>query len=374
MAPHLTLKDLDFVRKLQGKGLAPTEMYDKFKVYRAKKSLGAPTLANFRRVLKGKTYNRGPKETRGRRKKLSKAVIKKIFNKRKLLIQQSKGEEEITWTRVLRAARVQCDPTTAAKNLKAEGFDVQARKQRVKPLRPDNAIRERFQVCSRWRRYPASYWNEVDLIMDNKRWEVPTSAMAQRAAKIRKVRFVLRTRQEGLLPGFTKPCTRKHKRNPGASVTVVAGIARGRVRLWHYLHKGRWNGQAAADVYKGPISRCLRRNYPEKVSYKVLEDNDPSGYKSRKAREAKAASKIVAMQFPRYSPDLNPCDFFLWDEIERRMTANRPRGKESIVAFKGRLRKTAMAIPEAVIRKGVQNIKKRARAIFDAGGHDIACD
>ena len=84
--------------------------------------------------------------------------------------------------------------------------------------------------------------------MDNKRWEVPTHEMAKRAAKIRKVGFILRTRAEGLKKGFTKPHPKKHKMNPGASVSVVAGISRGRVRVWHYLPKCRWGGEAAAKV------------------------------------------------------------------------------------------------------------------------------
>ena len=29
-------------------------------------------------------------------------------------------------------------------------------------------------------------------------------------------------------------------------------------------------------------------------------------------------------------------DYFLWDEVERRMTANKPAGKESVAGFKAR--------------------------------------
>ena len=94
---------------------------------------------------------------------------------------------------------------------------------------------------------------------------------------MRKVRFHLRTRAEGLLPGFTKPNANKNRKNPGASVNVSAGIIKGRIRIWHYL-PGRWNGQAAADLYQGPIIRALRRAHGKKRRYTIIEDNDPTGY------------------------------------------------------------------------------------------------
>lgn len=59
-----------------------------------------------------------------------------------------------------------------------------------------------------------------------------------------------------------------------------------------------------------------------------VKDNDPTGYKSRKATEVKDELGIRAMDFPRYSPDLNPMDFFLWEEVERRMAKNAPAGQD----------------------------------------------
>ena len=56
------------------------------------------------------------------------------------------------------------------------------------------------------------------------------------------------------------------------------------------------------------------------------------------------------------------------------MAKNAPTGRESIVAYKARLKKTAMDIPESVIRKGVLDMKKRAQAVFEAEGNDISKD
>ena len=185
---------------------------------------------------------------------------------------------------------------------------------------------------------------------------------------MKKVRFVLRTRKEGLKPGFTKPSGTKHKSNAGAFVKVLAGIVKGRVRIWHLPNT--WNGTVAEACYRGPIIQCLRRCFPGRKSFQILEDNDPTGYKSNQAISAKQDLKINPIEFPKYSPDLNPCDYFLWDEVARRMENNKPKGKESMDAFKARLRRTALGIPQRVILKGVASMKKRAKQIYDAGGND----
>ena len=87
-----------------------------------------------------------------------------------------------------------------------------------------------------------------------------------------------------------------------------------------------------------------------------MEYNDPVGYKSRKAEKAKKECKITSLLARPQSPRLQT------------------KPKESMAAFKQRLRRTALAIPSPVIRKAVAGMKKRARAIYDANSHDIATD
>ena len=88
--------------------------------------------------------------------------------------------------------------------------------------------------------------------------------------------------------------------------------------MWEELPK-RWCGDAAASLYKGPILSVLEKHRPNKRKYRALEDNDPVGYKSGKGKKAKQEVKIEAIPFPRHSPDLNPLDFSIWAEINRRM-------------------------------------------------------
>ena len=196
--------------------------------------------------------------------------------------------------------------------------------------------------------------------MDNKQWPFATYALAKKHAKATRVRFHLRTRGEGLQKGFTIPSKHKHKMNPGKGVKLLAGIIKDKIRVWHYLPGNKWNSSIAAECYRGPIAKALRRAHGDKTSYKILEDNDPQGYKTKKGSDAKKEVGIKPIEFPKYSPDLNPMDYFVWDEVQSRMDKNAPK-RESFEAFKVRLRKTAMGIPACVIRKGVQNLRVRAR-------------
>ena len=56
------------------------------------------------------------------------------------------------------------------------------------------------------------------------------------------------------------------------------------------------------------------------------------------------------------------------------MAKHKTKPKESMAAFKQRLRRTALAIRPPVIRKAVGDMKTRAKAIYDANSHDVAVD
>jgi len=246
---------------------------------------------------------------------------------------------------------------------------------REKPERTQEHKDERFEKCGKWRYLPNDYFSkEVDLIIDNTHINVPTTRRARRFKNKSKVRFQNRTRAEGLLTQYTKPNAKRNRQNLGGCLSVCAGIRKDKVVLWQYLEKN-WNGEAAAKLYRGAIAKVLRRAAPEKAKPVILEDNDPTGYKSGKGKAAKKELGFKVVSLPRYSPDLNPCDYFLWDNIEARMAKSAPKNKkESVEQFKKRLRKTAMSTSKVFLRKAVAHMTPRIKAIYDAEGDHIKID
>ena len=126
-------------------------------------------------------------------------------------------------------------------------------------------------------------------------------------------------------------------------------------------------------MYAGPVKRALQKQWPGKWSWLVMEDNDPTGFKSRKGIRAKHEHNRRALSQPAYSPELNPLDFSLWAAIETKALAGRRRN-ESGSDYKARLRKTALTMPRGEVKKAVQGIRKRAQQIFDADGGNIPRD
>ena len=374
MPQHLTEEELDKIA--EWKSLTTSEILQRLGRRREQQGLDSPCLRAVQRAVVGQTYRRGRSETRGRKRTLSAKNVRKLNVTRKALIKDAAGESEIHWSDVIKKARVpKVHRSTAYRSLQNAGINVRARTPRQKPMRTKDHLHNRLRICRKWASLPATYFtNKIDLIMDNKKWDIPTSVVGKRFAKMKKVRFHLRTPNEGVKPGFTKPDKRKQRVNPGGKVDVCAGIIKGKIRLWHYLPKTNWCGKVAADTYKGPIAKALAQHAGRKRKYLVMEDNDPTGYKSNAAKKAKEEAGIHALEYPQHSPDLNPMDFYVWAEIERRMSKHRAPRNETQAQYKARLRRTAMNLPEAVVRKAVLSIKARAKAIVEAKGGDIPRD
>ena len=375
MAPHLTPIELDFIQTQEALGKSPIGVHRALASRRARQGITAPTLSRFRKALRGVTYKRSRKETRGRKQKVSRQHVLKMDSMRKRLIKKAEGQREIRWEDVRKASRVHTvHRSTLKRAFRREGLPVQARSPRLKPGRSPAQAAARVVYCEKWSRKSPSFFQErVDMIIDNKQFDVPTTERARRYLAAQRVRFHLRTPSEGVLPEMTKPGRKKNKMNTGAIAKVCAGVSNGRIVMWEYLPK-RWTGEEAAKLYKGPILKILKKQRGVKAKYLVFEDNDPTGYKSAKGMAAKAESGIEAIPMPVFSPDLNPLDFCLWEEVSRRMVAGAPTRVESVQEYKKRLRLTALRVPAPLVTKAVGAMPGRMRAVVDAKGYSIKRD
>ncbi|CAK0851927.1 unnamed protein product, partial [Prorocentrum cordatum] len=367
MTPHLSKRELDRCFSLYAAGKTPVEIRDL--VSRTRESLDetGPDLTTVRRALRGATHRRGPAETRGRKPKLTAVRLRALNNARVRLIRAAKGEAEVHLKDVMKAARVSdVHKGTAPRHLKRLG--VTWRAPRAEPLRGSAEAEERVAARSGWKRLPGNYFTyQVDAIIDNKVFPIPMTKRAKTHAKKSRVRGHLRTKAEGVLKPFTKPKGNRNRVNPGAKVHVAAAIVNNKVRVWHYLPT-LWCADAACDFYAGVLAPALRRCRKGRRAFRILEDNDPTGYKSKKAVDCKRGLKITPIKFPKYSPDLNPLDYFLWAEVNRRMAEQSAPANESQSAYKARLRRVAMGIPKSVIRAAVAKMKTKAAEVVVAEG------
>ena len=180
---------------------------------------------------------------------------------------------------------------------------------------------------------------------------------------------MVRTKKTGAVPDRSVVRPKKELKFSAPGVYVQCAVVKGRVAMWEYID-GNWNGEEAANMYKGPLLRAMKKHYPNKAKkepWVVLEDNDPAGYKSGKARRAKEAVNIVTDDLPRRSPDLNILDYYVWHAVNLRMRAKErtfcKSFKESRKAYMKRLRQTALGLPRAEVVKAMKHMRKRVLAI-----------
>ena len=370
MAPHLTKKEIDTLRVKSGEGKTPIEIHTWLEKARRRQGIESPNLTNVRKLLNGKTYKGNVREARGRKRILTRKHVLKLNTVRKRLLKKTDGEDKVTWGNILRVGRLakKVSAVTVAKNFLQEGIDVKWRTARESQTLDAKQKKERFEITGRWKYYADNYFNdEIDAILDCKKFPVPTHARALGYVKKIRIKGHLRTRSEGTASYCKKPNTKRNRVNAGGGVSICAGIINGKLHLWHHLKKAKWNGQVAADLYRGPLKTALEKHRGKKGRYLVLEDNDPSGFKSKKAEQAKKEVHIRAVPFPKYSPDLNPLDFHVWHAVEEKVI-KKLKGPTSVKKFKELLRRTAKSLKEDDIRAAVSSIKARAKAVHAAGG------
>ena len=313
------------------------------------------------------------KETAGRKNMLSDAQVDNLISHLERLIKKANGEYEVTWHMLKTSSRCKASEATIARRLHEKGYRFYG--MRHKPLLTDQDIQDRFEFGETYQGKPASWWqSHVHMHIDVKFFPVLLTGKARRHVAQSGTRGVIRRPGEGLNAGYVKP-NPKLKYNTGAKgVHILAGVGNGKVLLWEEI-KGNWNSSEAARIYEGPMLKALKAAYPGTKRFRVLEDNDPSGFKASKGVAAKERAGIRAFEIPAHSPQLNVCDYWLWREVNKRMRARErtfPSGKrETRVAFIRRLKRTAMSIPSDVITKSIGSMKKRCQLLVQAEGGQI---
>lgn len=125
-------------------------------------------------------------------------------------------------------------------------------------------------------------------------------------------------------------------------------------------------------MYEGALKPALEKAWPRKRAHVVLEDNDPTGFQSSKGKAAKTAATVTTLNIPKRSPDLNPMDYSVWSEINRRLRkqeAKFPRNKrETRAEYLSRLRRTARNLPSSFIKKAVGDMSRRCQLLLAAKG------
>jgi len=318
------------------------------------------------KLLKAMKSKRRP----GRPNSITEKQADKMEAMLKRMVKKANAQEEITVGMLATRCGIEACDKTVLNKMHERG--IWFRKLRNKPLLTDDDVKDRYQFSKDYKGESKPWWlSHIDVHIDNKTWPVCTNAKARAFNAQRSIRGVYRKKGEGLDQGYVRQG--KGFMNPHSgqkSVLISCGVGPSGVVFWEEL-KSNWGGEAAKDLYT-KIGKKLHKKYPQRRKFRILEDNDPTGYKSSLGVAAKKEQNLEVFTIPKRSPDLNVLDYAIWAEISRRMRQQEkgwPASKrETRDEYLRRLRQTAMKLPKAFVRKSIGDMRRRCQRLFDKKG------
>jgi histone-lysine N-methyltransferase SETMAR len=132
-------------------------------------------------------------------------------------------------------------------------------------------------------------------------------------------------------PGKQAPKKAKAISSPGKVMDTVFWDSKGIIFI-DYLEKGRTITEQYYDQLWGKFDNALKEKWPHLAKKKVLfhQTNAPAH------RSLVAAAKFVELgckllSHPPYSPDLAPCDFFLFPNMKKWLGEKRFASNEEVI-------------------------------------------
>jgi hypothetical protein len=129
-----------------------------------------------------------------------------------------------------------------------------------------------------------------------------------------------------------------------------------------FLFEENLDSKLMLKILKDNLLKSASRLFPPGQWY-FQQDNDPK-HKSHLVQDWIRESGIDVLDWPPYSPDLNPIEN-LWADVKRRAEMDNPRTKEEL---KTALRKAWSEIDARLIKKLIQSMPKRCKLVLAKQG------
>ena len=164
-------------------------------------------------------------------------------------------------------------------------------------------------------------------------------------------------------------------------VTVWCAVAEFGVWGPYFFEEDGQTVTVNADRYCHMIETFLR----PKINQFVLDHEEEEVWFQQDGATAHTARRSMEMlrelfpgrlvssrgdiSWPPRSPDLSPCDFFLWGYLKAEVYKHRPR---TLQELKDVIRQEVAAIPREVTRRTMDNFRERLRECLNNGGHHLS--
>ena len=236
-------------------------------------------------------------------------------------------------------------------------------------LKPGDAA-DRSSFKRRYRGEGALFWKDVIFLDGHAVRKAVTLRASTHVAQsrcrgqYRRLDGKKAVRVKDLPPRHTR-ASKKLRFNTGGTYKFIIGCNHDRGIFFLHLLKAPapWGSSAASNMYA-----ALRRAVGGTRKLTILEDNDPV-WKERGSAEQREAHgfRLLPGGFPRRSPDLNPLDFGINAELDKRVMrlyARNPRQRVSRADFVKSVEKVAKSKSMTQFtRKCIASMPRRVRGL-----------
>jgi hypothetical protein len=283
----------------------------------------------------------------------------------------------VTLPMIHRRSRLKCSERTVSRALHLRGYRFFRLYEKL-ILTPED-IKKRWNWAKKYASKSRQWWiKNVHIHLDNKHFKAPLTSKARKLTAKRGVKGVYRkTAKKGagkatrIHSCFVKPSPKLRTNLGSKGVLKMGGVGAGKVLVWATV-EGRWSGEKAAEMYSKVVAPALKKQYPGKKRFVALEDNDPTGNRSKLGLAAKTKAKVDLLKIPERSPDLNVLDYSIWSEVERRLRHQercmKDEKRETREEFIKRLDRTAHSLTREEINKAIGKLHKRCQLLLKAKG------
>ena len=217
----------------------------------------------------------------------------------------------------------------------------------------DVEIRRRF--CLAYKDKGSVWWGNT-LCLDSKKFQSVRGHAERLRRQRQRVRGVWRKKGDKSI-GARRP--RKYDLQAPSPMNILGGVCKGRVILWHRYQKFN------SEVFCKAVGAVCDKYGVHRVlldMHKVHTSKATQSYFEKKG--------IELVYVPPRSPDLSPCDYGLWNDIERRLMPQvaKMKGTVSHETYQSALFKVAKSTDENFVKGLVSSMKSRISKTIAAKG------
>jgi len=130
------------------------------------------------------------------------------------------------------------------------------------------------------------------------------------------------------------------------------------------MFEGSLDAAGLRDIFRDYLLPAVKEHFGEAADWWLLHDNDPGRHKSQVLRIFMHNNYIRPLDFPPYSPDLNPIEN-VWREMDLRMASTRADAKAELEAL---VTKTWGDIEPTYCSKLALSMPKRIAQVIERKG------